>query len=1674
MTQPADTLVGQILGDCQIVSRIGAGAMGVVYRARHARHGDVCAKVIAPDFQARGDMLRRFAREAEAARRLQHPHVVRGFGLEEVDGYQLLLQELVAGGDLEAYLKSSGGKLPVPEALRIAQEVALGLAAAHAAGLVHRDLKPGNVLLDAERRVKVADLGLVLQVDGEPLDGRTILTKKGSALGTPYYMSPEQWAGAHDVDARTDLYALGIMLHQLISGQTPLSGHSVSALMRSHMQDPPLPLRSHEPTAPEAVEVLILRLLAKNRDERPPSATSVAKHLEGLLAQYGGMGATLVGAGAIETDPLVGKRLGDVEITGKLGEGAMGVVYRARHPEFGEVCAKVVAPEHQAEGDMLRRFRREAEAACRIRHPHVVRGFGFLEADGHHLLLQELVSGGDLDGHLKRYSGQLNVGEALRICREVALGLAAAHDAGMIHRDLKPGNVLLAPGETEGALPTAKLADLGLVLQVDGEPLDGKTVLTKKGSALGTPYYMSPEQWTGAHDVDARTDLYALGVMLHQLVSGKLPIKGKNISAIMKSHLQGAPIPIRSHAPETPAPVEALILSLLQKDPEARPATAGAVAGEIARIGAELGIANSVVAGAPIDVTVADASAVAPPNKADATDDDDPLIGATIGGKLKVTAVLGKGGMGVVYKARHTLLDSDFAVKVIHKSFAENTEFRSRFLREAKALLAFVHEGATSLRDFGEHEGSLYMALDFAHGDTLGQMIKRDGALPEARVVKIAEQVVSCLEKAHEAGLVHRDLKPANLIVGYDGRVRVLDFGIAKILSDAKEMAGTEENTLTGTGVSIGTPHYMSPEQDAGDPVDARTDIYSLGCVLYEAVTGQKPIQAETTQKLHFKIQFEEPPTLHEVSGGAVSKTFSDAVAWSLKKKRDERPETARTLLDALSGAAAAPAVEPKAFEDEAAAPSAEPTRKGGVGIVIGLLLLLVLGAGGVGAWQAGLLGPGAGDGAEPGGTATAGGDGGTSGGGEGGTPAAGTLGKVTVTEPVDGLVTRERTITVSGTVNDPGLKVLWLDATLIPVRDGAFSEPVELTPGTHQVKIAADEGGPALTTLTINVDDTPPGIKIDAPTAGEVTNASEVIVRGQAQDRFLARVTADGKDLGAASDGGFEGKVAVPGADGEATIELEAVDEAGNVHQESVSVVVDRTPPSVATTDPATGSVTSRDSLTLRVTVKDDHPGTVRVDRKPMKKLPDGAYEVTLTLPSDGDHVFKVVATDAAGNEGAEHPVTLRRDSTPLVVEIIEPVDGLVTSAGQVTVKGKIGGKRPIKSLSVGAGVATAAPDRTFETTVILPREGAIPIEIKVADDAGSGSSKTVTVTRDGTGPSLKLDAAPSPLTRAGTVRITGRVSDANPKAVRVRVGADDREVPVDAQGRFSTDVTLADGANRVRLTPLDAAGNAPAAGGEVDETITRDSAPPKIAIGVRGPKILTNQRSYRFDGKLEDAHPAKVWIEGNPEIATAGDGSFQLTAVALSEGSNTVRILGADAAGNAAAPVVYTVTLDASAPTLSVDPVPAETEDKSITVRGKVSDDSGAVELTIGGRKISPAGDGRFTHTWTLKNGANRLDVVARDAAGNAAPTKTLRVELAAAVGTIESINARWGLVVIKLVPGQTVTVNEELRVVRGDSTVGRVQVAKLMEGGQASAAPVGGGSADALRVGDELQRR
>jgi eukaryotic-like serine/threonine-protein kinase len=278
-----------------------------------------------------------------------------------------------------------------------------------------------------------------------------------------------------------------------------------------------------------------------------------------------------------------------------------------------------------------------------------------------------------------------------------------------------------------------------------------------------------------------------------------------------------------------------------------------------------------------------------------------PLASGTRLGPYEIAATLGAGGMGEVYRAKDTRLGREVAIKVLPAHFSFDPVRKQRFEREAKTISGLNHPNICVLYDIGHQDGVDYLVMEYIEGETLGKRLER-GPLPAEQVATIGREIAGALDRAHRAGIIHRDLKPGNIIVTKNG-AKLLDFGLARPTTDAASMAtltmAAPVESVTQQGMIVGTIRYMSPEQLQGQELDGRSDIFSLGAVLYEALTGEKAFPGKNQLSVASAILEKEPAPILTVKPMTPA-ALEHAVRRCLAKDREERWQTARDLAGEL------------------------------------------------------------------------------------------------------------------------------------------------------------------------------------------------------------------------------------------------------------------------------------------------------------------------------------------------------------------------------------------------------------------------------------------------------------------------------------------------------------------------------------------------------------------------------------------------------------------------------------------------------------------------------------------------------------------------------------------------------------------------------------------------------
>ena len=538
---------GARLGDFEVTRLLGAGSFGAVYEATHlAFRRRVALKVLDARYANHPEALARFDREAEANAALAHPNIVSVLAVGEAEGSRYLALECLDGETLAARL--AAGALPAATLVDLCGPLVSALALVHRRGYVHRDLKPGNVFLarrgDVEEAV-LLDFGVV-QVEAGVGDVR--LTRRGALLGSPAYMSPEQ-ARSLPIDARSDQFSLGVILWECLADRRLFTGGSVWEVIEAVRRAEVPPILEARPAVPRALAAAVRRLLSLRPEDRFPSMTAFGEELargsqpsthapppppraeasdeapEAMttplrLAPARDERAAERAAALQRVSRVLLKRY---RLDGVLGVGGVAAVYAATDLTSNEVVAvKLLHSTLARDRTASARFLRESRVTRVLTHPAIPRWIdGGSDPEHGQVIVMDYVDGVDLATAVE-LGGPLRLTDALRLAARAAEALESAHAAGVIHRDVKPENLLLAGGLTS---PDAlRLVDFGLAFCVDA------TRLTLMQSVEGSACYLAPEQIEhGA--VSPATDLYALGATLVTMLTGAPPSRGSTLSS---------------------------------------------------------------------------------------------------------------------------------------------------------------------------------------------------------------------------------------------------------------------------------------------------------------------------------------------------------------------------------------------------------------------------------------------------------------------------------------------------------------------------------------------------------------------------------------------------------------------------------------------------------------------------------------------------------------------------------------------------------------------------------------------------------------------------------------------------------------------------------------------------------------------------------------------------------------------------------------------------------------------------------------------------------------------------------------------------------------------------------------------------------------------------------------
>jgi eukaryotic-like serine/threonine-protein kinase len=607
------------------------------------------------------------------------------------------------------------------------------------------------------------------------------------------------------------------------------------------------------------------------------------------------------------------RRLGRYVLLQHLARGGMGDLHLALTGEgdFRRLCVVKQLLPHLVDDESVQRFVDEATVMVKLGHGNLVPVLESGCVDGSYFLAMDYVEGQNLRGIWRALLDQQRsfpLSLALHVVKEICRGLHYTHtfgDLGLVHRDVSPPNVLVSyAGEV-------KLADFGLAVSAT------RLQRTSPGILLGKLAYMAPEQARGER-VDARADIFAAGVILWELVTNQRLFAPQ---ATLAADLERAVNPtVESPSRVNPALPPALDLvarRALAVAREERYHDAEDLRRDLAMILAEIDpttdaaalqrfltelVGNEVATErarreqllqtmTPRVKQLLEAPAPAAPAAVEGAAGAPLASGTILDGKYRIERLLGEGGMGRVYQAVHLGIGRDVALKVLMREFNEMADVVARFRREAWAANRIQHANIVEILDSGATEdGQLYYAMEYLAGTDLAEVLHREQTLKAERAIRVAVQICEGLAAAHEADVIHRDLKPENVFIvarpDAPEFVKIVDFGIA-------HMPGGKEITLPG--LAMGTPEYMSPEQAENRDYDHRADIYSMGVVLYEMLTGSVPFRGTTYNEVLYR-KISETVVPPRQRGAELSEELERLVMSALDNRPAGRPQTMRQM----------------------------------------------------------------------------------------------------------------------------------------------------------------------------------------------------------------------------------------------------------------------------------------------------------------------------------------------------------------------------------------------------------------------------------------------------------------------------------------------------------------------------------------------------------------------------------------------------------------------------------------------------------------------------------------------------------------------------------------------------------------------------------------------------------
>ncbi len=568
----------------------------------------------------------------------------------------------------------------------------------------------------------------------------------------------------------------------------------------------------------------------------------------------------------LSTEQLLGKQLDEYRLVGVLGQGGMAQVYLAFDINLQRQAAlKVINAPFRADADYIERFEREARAIAQLTHPHIVRLYRYGQVGQLLYIAMEYIEGQDLKAMLTPYHTQqklLPLEDIRRIMRQICTALDYAHNKGVIHRDIKPPNILLDQAAN------AVLTDFGLVLLDDRQT---------RGEAFGTPYYIAPEQAISSAGALPQSDLYAMGVILYEMCTGRLPFYAQHAYDLAMLHLSEPPPSPRTINPHLSPAIEAVILKALLKPPEERYQRGASLADALDKA-IDYGVGRQKkrkFIPAPIQ----------------------PLLPGMQLGPYVITNQISHGPKADVYQGYQVGTTHKVVLKLLLLKTPADEENQPYFQQQTQTLITLQHPHLVRIYAIDTYHYMPYLLMDYVAGGTLQSWLAgrkgTDKPIPLPGIERIIRGVAVGLDYAHTHSVVHDNLRPANIMITTMGQVIVTDIGLAQLMVSLDH---------TAFGSTLHTAAYISPEQTDGKVRRISNDVYALGIILYEMLTGRVPFEADLPLDVLIKHKTEPVPSPLDLNP-QLPASIEPVILTALSKQAEDRYQTAGALAQALSQA---------------------------------------------------------------------------------------------------------------------------------------------------------------------------------------------------------------------------------------------------------------------------------------------------------------------------------------------------------------------------------------------------------------------------------------------------------------------------------------------------------------------------------------------------------------------------------------------------------------------------------------------------------------------------------------------------------------------------------------------------------------------------------------------------